>query len=214
MGAESEYEDYIIDKPERFARKPPDIFEHAKEQQIILTALNKGNMTVKEIHDLYRLPNGKHSKTLKTIYRYLEALEEYGLVKLAGHRKTKGKRTLEKLYCRTAKVFFIDDEASKEQWLTSEKGDRFVTILTDLAWMLHDKKGDKEQIKKGIAEFYRSGQTVIEKIIDKVMTDEEFAETMDKYSLGEAQKALDILGHIGLAVNDHEAIDKLKKLFS
>ncbi|MCK5670840.1 hypothetical protein KAI10_05620, partial [Candidatus Bathyarchaeota archaeon] len=70
----AEYEDYIIDKPERFKLMPESVFSLAKEHGAIMDALARANLTVKEIHDLYSLPDGKYSKTLKTIYRYMDTL--------------------------------------------------------------------------------------------------------------------------------------------
>lgn len=84
--------------------------EHLK----IIKALriNK-HMTAKEIHDLYiDEETKKHTYTIKTIYRYLEKLEETDLVKISGHRMTKGKRLSEQLYTRTANIFF---KAKKEE---------------------------------------------------------------------------------------------------
>ena len=64
-------------------------------------------MTTKEIHDLYIDDETKnHTYTIKTIYRYLEILEEIDLVKIGGHRITEGMRLAEKLYTRTANIFF------------------------------------------------------------------------------------------------------------
>ncbi len=86
----------------------------AEEHLKIIKALriNK-HMTAKEIHDLYiDEETKKHTYTIKTIYRYLEKLEETDLVKISGHRMTKGKRLSEQLYTRTANIFF---KAKKEE---------------------------------------------------------------------------------------------------
>lgn len=207
-----EYEDYIVDKPERFKLAEESVFAHAKEHGIIMDALAKGNMTVKEIHDLYSLPDGKHSKTLKTIYRYMDTLEQIGLVKLAGHRKTKGKRTLQKLYCRTAKVFFNDDEAHKEAWLQTDKGHRFIDMLTALIWQLHGKEGDSETLREPILAYFRASQVHINEIIKKTMTDDRFSDTMDKYTLSEIKGALTFVSHIQAMLDSQETMEEMKKL--
>ena len=207
-----EYEDYIVDKPERFKLMPESVFTHAKEHGIIFDALAKGNMTVKEIHDLYSLPDGKHSKTLKTVYRYMDSLEQIGLVKLAGHRKTKGKRTLQKLYCRTAKVFFNDDAAHKEEWLRTEKGHRFIDMLTTLIGQLHGKEGDTDALREAVLAYFRASQVHINEIIDKTMTDDRFSDTMDKYTLYEIRGALTFVSHIQAMLDSQETIDEMKKL--
>jgi len=80
----------------------------------IIAALRENKyMTAKEIHDLYiDEDTNKHTYTIKTIYRYLEKLEEMDLVKIGGHRITEGLRLTEKLYTRTANIFF---KAKKEE---------------------------------------------------------------------------------------------------
>jgi len=207
-----EYEDYIVDEPERFKLMPESVFSHAKEHGIIIDALSKGNMTVKEIHDLYSLTEGKHTKTLKTVYRYMDALEQLGLVKLAGHRKTKGKRTLQKLYCRTAKVFFNDDAAHKEAWLQTDEGHRFIDMLTTLIWQLHGKEGDPDALRESVLAYFRASQVHINKIIDMTMTDDKFSDTMDKYTLSEIKGALTFVSHIQAMLDSQETIDEMKNL--
>ena len=208
----SECEDYIVDKPERFKLMHENILAQAKEYGIILNALAGGYMTVKEIHGLYSLPDGKSSKTLKTIYRYMDTLEQMGLVKLAGHRKTKGKRSLEKLYCRTAKVFFNDDAAHKEAWLATDDGHRFIDMLTKLIWQLHGKEGDTDALKEAVLAYFRASQVQINKIIDRTMTDDDFADTMDKYTLSEIRGALTFVSHIQAMLDSQETMDEMKKL--
>jgi predicted GNAT family acetyltransferase len=207
-----EYEDYIIDKPERFKLMPESVFSLAKEHGIIMDALARANLTVKEIHDLYSLPDGKYSKTLKTIYRYMDILEQIGLVKLAGHRKTKGKRTLQKLYCRTAKVFFNDDDAHKEEWLQTDKGRRFIDMLTTLIGQLHGREGETEALRETVLAYFRSSQIHINEIIDKTMTDDRFSDTMDKYDLNEIKAALTFVSHIQVMLDSQETIDEMNKL--
>ncbi|NHJ41216.1 MAG: helix-turn-helix transcriptional regulator [Asgard group archaeon] len=85
-----------------------------EEYMPIIKALriNK-HMTAKEIHELYiDKETGKHQYTIKTIYRYLEKLEEADLVVKSGHRITEGKRLTEQLYTRTGNIFF---KAKKEE---------------------------------------------------------------------------------------------------
>ena len=67
------YEDYITAKPEGFRLIGEERMRKAKEDKQLLAALAKSNMTVKEIHALYKLPDGKYTKTLKTVYRHLDA---------------------------------------------------------------------------------------------------------------------------------------------
>ena len=120
-----DYEEYIAYKPQTFKLLNNDQFELAKEHARILQALGeKGDMSVKEIHDLYTTTKGKHTKTLKTIYRYMEILEEADIVQVAGYRKYANRRTTEKLYTRTAKIFFNKSNENKKEWLNTVEGNK------------------------------------------------------------------------------------------
>ena len=102
-----EYKDYIDFKPKAMSFLNNEQTELGIKYGVIIKALREKCMTAKEIHDLYiDEDTKKHTCTLKTIYRYLERLEEADIVKICGHRITKGKSLSEKLYSRTAKTFF------------------------------------------------------------------------------------------------------------
>jgi len=209
--SEAEYVDYITEKQGRFRLIEESVFLLAKEHQNILNALAERNMTVKEIHELYLLPKGKHSKTLKTIYRYLDMLEQLDLIKVAGHRKYQGARSLEKLYCRTAKVFFNDDVSRKEKWLTSEEGIMFIDTLTEILWMNHDRKGDKTQLRNLVVEYFRKQQTQSHNMIEKITNDDEYADTLDKLSFYYIKSIVDIMPQIQTMLDNKELIEKIRK---
>ncbi|MHA2250925.1 MAG: hypothetical protein ACXAD7_11220 [Candidatus Kariarchaeaceae archaeon] len=75
----------------------------------ITSALKKAPMTVKEISSLY-----PEVKSLKTIYRYIDRLQESDIIKVLGYRETDGSRNPERLYGRNAKIFFVESLDSKE----------------------------------------------------------------------------------------------------
>jgi hypothetical protein len=207
------YEDYIVNTPERFKLLPQKAFDMASEYGTIIAALSEGAMTVKEIHGLFKNEEGKHSKTLKTVYRHLETLEKEGLVMLAGHRKYEGKRTVEKLYTRTAKVFFQQDPTHKEAWLSTEQGKRYMEMYTELTWKLKGKEGPPpEELREAVTTYFRSLQIHVNEIIDKAMTDEDFSDAMDKYNLKEIKSALSMVSQIQTTIKSHETIDEIKKI--
>jgi len=88
-----DYQDYITFKPQALIFLSDKGTDLVHEHSLIISGLRKRPMTVKEIHNLYYdIDNNKHTKAIKTIYRYLEKLEEEGLVTVAGHRITEGVR--------------------------------------------------------------------------------------------------------------------------
>ncbi len=86
----------------------------------ILALLRHGSFTVKEITELYSTYAGSRTKAKseKTIYRYLRELKNGGLIDEVGQRVIKGQTATEKIWGRTAKVFFIqrkEDEDFKDK---------------------------------------------------------------------------------------------------
>lgn len=198
MPEEQEYEDYIAYTPQRFMLTDAQQFEIAKDHSTIITALSEGNMSVKEIHDLYTIPgSNKHTKTLKTIYRYMETLEEAGLVKVAGYRKYTKKRATEKLYCRTARVFFNRDAELKEQWLKTPEGQEYIEALAEILWSINDQTAEPPpKLKTLLAKHIQETQTQVNRIIDKITSDEKAARLLDTYRLNHIQNALSFVSQL------------------
>ncbi|MBK5115251.1 MAG: helix-turn-helix transcriptional regulator [Candidatus Heimdallarchaeota archaeon] len=187
----------------------------AEEQIIIIKALriNK-NMTAKEIHDLYiDEETKKHRYTIKTIYRYLEKLEEAGLVKISGHRMTEGKRLSEQLYTRTGNIFF---KAKKEEVYpdVKEKKKSFhkkiYTVLQEISDSpliefndfenLLSQKSDLEQ------EFNKSVVEVISE--NKVLT-----ELYSEMDIDEVNYINDLVSLLLVIIKKPELIKKIQKIY-
>ena len=83
-----------------------------KEYETVINALKKeGHVTVKDLHTYYFDPEiNEYSVTIKTVYRYVEILENEGIIAHSGQRMTQGKRVNEKLYCLSAKFFHHSDQ--------------------------------------------------------------------------------------------------------
>jgi len=103
--------------------------------EMIIPILRKGPMTVQEITQAFnKMAENSDSieeKSDKSIYRYLNALEEIGVVATAGQRVVMGKTATEKLYMRTARVFELRykyiDWMGKEG---NEWAERFGTLVS------------------------------------------------------------------------------------
>ncbi len=204
-----EYEDYIIAKPEGFRLVDPEIFLKAKEHKDLLYELSKGNMTVKEIHETYKLPDGKHTKTLKTVYRHLDALEQFDLIMVAGHRKYKGARSLEKLYCRTAKVF-TDDSSKKKEWMETEEGKKFLDALTEILFLSRNSKGDKSELRELVDDFFLKQQEYTTKLIQNMSTDK-YSDIVDTISFDHIKALLEVVPPVQAMLEDIELVEKMRK---
>ena len=212
---DNKFKDYIDNESPIIKFLDGEQTKLAEEHLIIIKALriNK-NMTAKEIHDLYiDEETKKHRYTIKTIYRYLEKLEEADLVKISGHRMTEGKRLSEQLYTRTGNIFF---KAKKEEVypdvkekkkifhkklhiVLQEISDSPVIDLDDFESLL-SQKADLEQ------EFNKS---VVEKISkNKVLTD-----LYGEMDIDEVNYINDLISTLLVIIKKPELIKKIQKIY-
>jgi hypothetical protein len=104
--AAGKFKDFIDFKPDIIKYLSAEQHFTVQKYKPIVAALRKKPLTPKEILELYYNEDSKeYSCSIKSIYRYLEKLEEAELITVAGHRITEGKRVSENLYMRTALVF-------------------------------------------------------------------------------------------------------------
>jgi Fe2+ or Zn2+ uptake regulation protein len=176
---DKKYKDYIDDSELQIIKfLTGEQTKLAEEYVPIIKALriNK-HMTAKEIHDLYiDEETEKHQYTIKTIYRYLEKLEEADLVKISGHRITIGKRLTEQLYTRTANIFFkakkdeVYPEAAKKRKESLKK--LYIVFQEIYDSPLISYKEFEELLQKRFDYEQEFNRSVVEKISEnKVLTD-------------------------------------------
>lgn len=127
----------------------------------VLWALRDQPLTVKEILEKYNQyvalnvakmelsAKDKKEKTVatqrseKTIYRYLKDLENLGLIAKAGQRVVIGKTATENLFCRTARIFLLEDV--KEGWWECDESQ---VILDRVARVIGiDKEGKPPSVE-------------------------------------------------------------------
>lgn len=196
-----------------------------KENYKIIKALNKKNMTVLEIWNLFYDPNTEsHQYTRKTIYRHLEKLENENLVVVAGQRMTEGKRQTEKLYSRTARSFFSmpKDTDSKEKWLCEEKGKMFIENTRILmSEIMEAEKIDEDKFELFVKKFTEKMFTCTKKLIEKAEITAENADKHDplfqvfsRANADEINKLLQFISPLLALLRDPTIVDDLKEIFS
>ena len=114
------HQDVITYKPQILEIYSRDLIPVYKENHTIISGLKREKellyLTVKEIHEFYKDEEGEYSKSLKTVYRYLEKMKEVGYIVEGGRRVTENKRNTEFLYCLKAELIFFEDEPEDERW--------------------------------------------------------------------------------------------------
>jgi hypothetical protein len=116
---------------------------------LIITALRKGPMTVKELVKEFEEKTGK-AKSDKSVYRYLKELIELKIVARAGKRITsvdEENLQTETIYIRTAKLFLTGNMKHKSEKLGKEKVDQLMDVIQSL---LAERYRDKIKSKEGI----------------------------------------------------------------
>jgi Fe2+ or Zn2+ uptake regulation protein len=165
------HQDIITYKPQILEIYSRDLIAVYKENHTIINGLKKENellyLTVKEIHEFYRDEEGRYSKSLKTVYRYLEKLKEVGYIVEGGRRVTENKRNTEFLYCLKGELIFFEDEPEGERWWNRDDGlNDFLSKVSPLiASQLDDKKLDDPILKSFLASFYKEKDKIVDEIV-------------------------------------------------
>ncbi|NHJ47990.1 MAG: hypothetical protein FK733_09395 [Asgard group archaeon] len=169
--------DYINYIPEVVKFITKEEIALADKFPIIIDALRKKNMTVKEIHNLFFDQEIKAYKyAIKTIYRHLEELERARLVSVAGFRETKGSRKAEKLYTKSAIIFF---QVKDEEYMHLKKDVRkkiVEQVYVVLGEMLERKDVNFEKFSNLIGAFFDKQHLAIDSIVDGIQENQILAD--------------------------------------
>jgi Fe2+ or Zn2+ uptake regulation protein len=143
----------------------------------IIDVLRKKNMTVKEIHNIFYDQELKtHSYAIKTIYRHLEELERAGLVSVAGFRETKGSRKAEKLYTKSAIIFFQQMDEEYKHYKKDVRKKIVHQLYVVLGEMLQRKDIDFEKFSNFMHIFLDKQHLAIDSIINGIQENQTLAD--------------------------------------
>jgi len=211
---EPEYKDFIEKKPQVVMKVNSRQMELLSEHILITQNLGKREqMTVKEIHELYwDEKEKKHGKTLKTIYRYMDLLEEQGIVQVAGHRKPKGSHLTEKLYSRKATVYF-EEEAKPTKWWTEEEGIKQLETI----WKVGKKYFGMEEEKMKdfanvIGSYFGEREIIILELLEMIEEDKELAEELKGISIMDFKSIFSMISMIKAYSKEGAVREKLDEL--
>jgi len=210
------YQDFVTVTPELVKLLTQEQMDLAMEHMVILKALTKGNMTVKEIHALFiDSTNQSHTKTIKTIYRYMDTLEKAGLVIIAGHRKPIDSRMTEKLYCRSAVVFTLEEQDRGPKWYETPEGREDVQNTSQFVLQFfgvpREKLSDFESL---LTTYYSTRDVTVSELLRKLAKDEELADTMVKIGIDEFKPIASFLGMLGVLLELPDFQAKVRDLLS
>ena len=209
-----ETEDFLSYKPKPLQYLTKEEMKVVGDHYIIMQALRKKCMTAKDIHRLYYEKEKKeYGYTIKTIYRYIEKLEKVGLIKEAGYRVTKGTRLCEKLYCRSANLFYEKVEEGEKSWYETPDGKDFVTSLGSLiSELLENPDIDHEAFYELFKDFAVMKDGVVLEVIGKASDKPEIADLYSKLDIEYVNKLNIYLSFLITFMKNPEYLDKFLKL--
>ncbi|MHA1408572.1 MAG: hypothetical protein ACTSSG_14495 [Candidatus Heimdallarchaeaceae archaeon] len=153
-------------KPILFIKEPAqmDVLFNSNYEPIIIT-LREGHLTFKEIVERYSELSERERSDV-SIHRYLKELIDFGLVIESGQRFTTGKTVTEKLYSRTAKIFF--PLKTPESYWKEERGNVLLSKITEVLRILfNDSKPSVRCVKKMISTVEFKTNTILANMLEE-----------------------------------------------
>lgn len=209
-----EHQDFITTEPEPILFIGRDQLKLFEKHGMILKALIARPLTVKEIHAIFKDPETQRpTKTIKTIYRHLDHLEAAGLVKVAGHRKPKDSRLVEKLYCRAARIFVTEEEAEGTKWWRTKQGKALLRNLSIVCWEFFQvSEEDTTPFRKLMLEFFVFREKTIKKLFRTIQGSESLTELFGRANIDDIKFLVELVGMLGVLVDKPEILDQLRGL--
>ncbi|MHA1355311.1 MAG: hypothetical protein ACTSR1_09090 [Candidatus Heimdallarchaeota archaeon] len=208
------YKDFIEHEPEIVKFLDPKDTELANKHIRIIKALREKHMTVKEIHDLYiDQDTNKHTYTIKTIYRYLEKLEESNLIIVSGHRLTKGNRLPEKLYARTANIFFKSQEEKTTPEALEKRKDMIKKIYGILSEVEDSPIIDFQAFEEIISMKLDLESKYVREVIEKVPDNKKLSKIFIGSDIGSVNYLNEFAADIILMIKHPELMEKIQKIY-
>jgi len=207
------YEDFISNPIEVMKFLSKKQMKLMDEHTDIIRAVSQKPMTVKEIHELsWNQKEKKHSKTIKTVYRHLDILEEGGLVKVAGHRKPTNSRLTEKLYSRSAKVFFLEEKDRGPKWWETKEGEAELDLITKVVLEYFDVPDGNESEFKGLLKQYQEGwDSAVMDLFNKTQNSEVISNLFGDADINQIKMYAGFVGILGAFSKNPGLLDKLLK---
>ena len=212
----SDYDDFISKEREFVKILDSDQMKLFDDNLMILRALSSQHMTIKEIHQLfYNLENNEYSITIKTVYRRMEKLEDHGIVMVSGHRKPKNVRMTEKLYCRSATIFYERDKQTVEKWWEMGEGKRQLERMSRVMINYFNINPDYlEEVTDIIVEFYSVQDRTISNVLRKGSEDRKLANILKDTDINEIKSMFSLVSTIELIINNNEMMRKLNSIMN
>ncbi|MHA1933676.1 MAG: hypothetical protein ACW97A_00220 [Candidatus Thorarchaeota archaeon] len=210
----SSYEDFISSEPDLIQIISATQMSLMDEYSSIMRTLVEGPKTVKEIHSLY-WDHGekKHNKTIKTVYRHLDTLEEAGLVKVAGHRKPSDSRMTEKLYSRAAMVFFLEEKDRGPSWWETDSGKEQLERVGNLIFSFFGvSDSNSSEFQELMKQYHDSWDQTVRKLFEETSRNKALADVFGKAEIYNIKSMANMVGMLGAFRDKPGLLDRMMTL--
>ena len=210
----SSYEDFISSEPELIQIISAPQMSLMDEYSSIMRALVEVPKTVKELHSLYwDHREKKHNKTIKTVYRHLDTLEEAGLVKVAGHRKTSDSRMTEKLYGRAAMVFFLEEKDRGPSWWETDSGKEQLERVGNLIFSFFGVSDvNSSEFQELMKQYHDSWDKTVRKLFEETSRSKALADVFGKAEIYNIKSMANMVGMLGAFRDKPGLLDRMMTL--
>ena len=209
------FKDYITEKPDVVIEISPEKRSLLREHRKIMFALSeKKYLTVKEIHELFWMSEKKkYGKSMKTIYRYMDLLENADLVKVAGHRKQKNSRMTEKLYCRSALLYYDKETPSMEKWWKTPEYERIIQKSIDFFILYKNlPEGSNSKLKSLMESFIETRVGYINNQLKVIKSNPEFVKFFSDLSMMEMKNVITDVALFQIFMHEKKIIEGFRQL--
>ncbi len=212
----SDYCFYITYKPQNVKFVSKEELDLIKEHYLIISALRNTLMSVKDIHNLFQdQKTGNYTYTLKTIYRHLEKLDDAGIVTAAGYREKKGTRSCEKVYCRTAKIYYPEFEEKDLECWELENGEKYAQIFRiTLAELLQTSEPDKTPFNKLFKKLNVLQTKTKKDLFEKAGKNAELADSLSQIDINKLNSITDLASILKVLLQEPDLLNQMQSLLN
>jgi hypothetical protein len=209
------YKDFIDFEPEILKYLTDEQHFTTLKYKPIIVALRNKPMTPKEIHELYYNEDSKeHACSIKSIYRYLEKLEEADLIRVAGYRITEGKRVTENLFLRTAKIFSKRNINPNHPLAVKKRNMTKENLRVILEETSNSEIKDLEKFKEIIEKWLLYEIQYNREIMKQVPNSERLKERFSKLDMEFINYLNEFAARMFILIKHPDLIAKIQKIFS
>ena len=143
----------------------------------------------------------------------MDLLEEANLVKIAGYRKPIKGRMTEKLYCRTALLYYNQDSPSTEKWWKAPEYQQLKQKSTDFLILYKNLKQNTDpKINALIDTYLETRNRNINNLLKVIQANPEFVKFFSKLSVMEMKSVVTDIALFQIFMNEDELIEGFKNL--